>query len=310
MSPPIMTTHLFLLLFVLASSSTTAAAFDCFTTQHDLYAAVDAVLWNRQRQAVSADYRPLASAVAIETKYGPQWSDWCFAPSLQNLSHTFSAQRNPLAAEHVRDDDFGRWDVRFVTDFSHLWHGAIWYTGRGLEQWDIGAAVVDSTEIYMEGLFQDCCHGAHQWKGDGSGWDTSKVVNAASMFRGSAAAVGMRTDRWNVSRLQNAAHMWDNATAFDQDLCAWSLPATADVTDMFRGTACPNPQDFVAGVAACHVCSNSSSSAMEGDTATADPFVKSSISDVSAAAAGTTTMTWSIWNIATATAATILLWSL
>jgi len=269
--PPVsaLTTVRTLLLLVLLTATamtatvTTATAYDCFPTTHDLHAAVDAVLWNRQRLKVSPDYTPLSAAKAVAAVYGPTMGAWCVSPAVTNLSHTFSAQRNPLVRQFFGtssnsnndDDNVGAWNVSHVTDFSYMFYGARRVVGS-LDPWQTSRAV------HMQGMFQDCCHGA--WRGNLSAWNVSSVVHFRDMFRGSAAAAaavanGVRL--WNVSSAADAAHMFEGVSDFDADLCDWALPVDAVTTDMFRDTACPMPQtDLVVGVAACHDCSSSSSS--------------------------------------------------
>ena len=67
-----------------------SSSYNCFTSTEHLYAAVDAVLWNRQRTAISPHYTPLSAFTAVTAVYGPRMSQWCFAPELTSLARVFS----------------------------------------------------------------------------------------------------------------------------------------------------------------------------------------------------------------------------
>ena len=68
---------------------------------------------------------------------------------------------------------------------------------------------------------------------DISSWNTSNVINMASMFRNSFA-FDQDIGNWNTSNVINMASMFRNSFAFDQDIGNWNTAAVTDMNDMFR----------------------------------------------------------------------------
>lgn len=53
---------------------------------------------------------------------------------------------------------------------------------------------------------------------------------------------------WDISNVESFDYMFNEAQAFDQDLCSWGslMQVSANVTNMFMDSACPDPGDPVA----------------------------------------------------------------
>ena len=70
---------------------------------------------------------------------------------------------------------------------------------------------------------------------DISGWKTSNVVNANSMFYG-AEEFNQDISGWNTQSLKEADYMFFNASQFSQDLSKWNLTRLESADFMFYGT--------------------------------------------------------------------------
>jgi len=65
---------------------------------------------------------------------------------------------------------------------------------------------------------------------------------------------------WDVSSVVNMYWIFYYAASFNQNLCAWGRyleGRSVDLTEAFKGTACPRQNDYVAsnGGPLCHACS-------------------------------------------------------
>jgi hypothetical protein len=63
---------------------------------------------------------------------------------------------------------------------------------------------------------------------------------------------------WNTSKVSNMAFMFNSATSFNQDLCAWynNLQIGTSVDDMFSSSSCTNAAnpDFITKLSFCQAC--------------------------------------------------------
>lgn len=221
--------------------------FRCFESTEELYAAVDAVLWNavincdtvlgNGESSVTTSNKnasQLSSAVAAYQIYGSEMNAWCVG-KLTNFSRTFSSARNSAISLHFRGDVF-LWDVANATDMSYMFEGAAFFDGFQLGTWN-------TTSVrHMDGMFLETATAAI-WEGDLSTWDVSNVITANSMFQGSQVLFNSTFNdiaQWKLSSLHSAVSMFDSNIRFRYDLCPWGsyLHKEANVMNMFRTTAC------------------------------------------------------------------------
>jgi surface protein len=75
------------------------------------------------------------------------------------------------------------------------------------------------------------------------------------MFQG-ATNFNQAVDKWNVSKVTSMRSMFEVATSFNQDLCAWynKLKLTTDVNNMFIGSGCDSSTDPDTKDSFCQAC--------------------------------------------------------
>ncbi|NAS14355.1 BspA family leucine-rich repeat surface protein [Poritiphilus flavus] len=83
----------------------------------------------------------------------------------------------------------------------------------------------------MSGMF----HGAANFNGNISSWNTAKVNSMKSMFSG-ASGFNQDIGSWNTSQVTNMEGMFYQATAFDQDLGTWDLGNVTNGSDMLNNS--------------------------------------------------------------------------
>ena len=150
------------------------------------------------------------------------------------------------------DFDLSLWNIRNVQTMQGMFHTAVAFTGRGLEQWQTSAtALVD-----LSHAFQDTWN----FNADLSAWNTDSVKDLTATFA-SASAFDQDLSRWNVASVERFVETFHGAHAFNQDLCAWRTQAkgTSVWDKTFIETACPDSntpyfQDGTWTGSFCHVC--------------------------------------------------------
>lgn len=171
-----------------------------FTSQDELYMAVDAVLELELLDSKSDQPQRATALRELLRPYGgssmAQWN----VQALTNFSHLFSRQRNPAVTEIPSATtttllhDLSHWDVSSATDLSFMFYQA--------EQW----ASDDATT----------------WP-----WDTSRVVTMQSMFHGASLFNGNITS-WNTGNVRSMARMFSDVWSFDQDISGWDMRQVVD----------------------------------------------------------------------------------
>jgi surface protein len=71
-------------------------------------------------------------------------------------------------------------------------------------------------------------------------WDVSAVTNMGGMFN-NATAFDQDISGWDVSSVTDMNSMFNNATAFDQDISGWDVSSVTDMNYMFYGTIFNQP---------------------------------------------------------------------
>ena len=63
----------------------------------------------------------------------------------------------------------------------------------------------------------------------------SKVINIQAMFN-NATAFNQNIGNWHIPSIENMSYLFNNATSFDQDLSDWNVSSTTHMENMFRDT--------------------------------------------------------------------------
>ena len=129
------------------------------------------------------------------------------------------------------NQDIADWDVSSVTDFSSMFQNSMFNSEIGI--WNIESA------IYLDNMFQDS-----PFNQDIGSWDVLLVEDFHDMFKGSS--FNQDISEWFPAVATDMGEMFEDATDFNQDLCAWSgflVSRDVNVTMMFDGTACPDTSD-------------------------------------------------------------------
>ena len=87
----------------------------------------------------------------------------------------------------------------------------------------------------MEGMFRN----APAFNGDLGRWKVHNVRNMNSMFDNAASYEGKGLDQWNrrLSSLRFAAHMFNEAAAFNGNVQGWQLPENCSLKGTFRNAS-------------------------------------------------------------------------
>jgi len=211
---------------------------------------------------------------------------------LSNFSRVFDAERNVLAAqfddpsiqywdmsaatslrrmfrgwriETAMNQPLGRWQVGKVHDFGEVFAGSNNFA-QDLSSWDVSRATTMDCMFCRASFFNSPLN---RWNVSrvtnlnnflSSGvtfnqpldqWDVSSVTNfERALYR--TVIFNQDLSSWNVSQAANLKAMLGSAEQFDYNLCTWNV--RGNVSGMFTGSACPNPEDPVSGVNVCHDC--------------------------------------------------------
>jgi surface protein len=145
------------------------------------------------------------------------------------------------------NESLTNWNVERVTSMKAMFAGAS-IMERSLFGWN-PISCLDMSEMFRD---------AEKYSRDISSWDVSSVENFDSMFENSV--YNRDLSAWDVSSGTSFVRMSYNAKDFDQNLCTWNISDTADVNEMFMGTACPETNDpnvnFMDVSPICYKCSN------------------------------------------------------
>jgi surface protein len=143
------------------------------------------------------------------------------------------------------DDDISAWDVSGVIDMTQMFGGASIFN-HPISGWDV-SSVTGMREMFG---------GTSLFNQPISGWDVSSVTNMSYMFKSSAFVQDISS--WDVSSVTNMRYMFQQATEFDENLCAWGCKVpSGDFANMFTSSGCPTPYDNTPtpdGTSWCHAC--------------------------------------------------------
>ena len=172
-------------------------------------------------------------------------SEWSFGDALFNLG--VSDSEKMLSISSWGDLQFGtntfqsfyqcnNLDLSFVSDLPNL-----------------------SNTLYLDGCFSDCntlttINRSNEWNtsnvvnmasmfynsdnfnSDITTWDTSNVTNMFNMFSNSYA-FNQPIGSWNVSNVTNMSRMFDNAISFNQNLNSWDVGSVTNMSFMFNSAS-------------------------------------------------------------------------
>jgi Mycoplasma protein of unknown function, DUF285 len=164
-----------------------------FSTTNELYQAVDAY-----QEAATAATALLYGDNSVQDsdvarRYGYPMATWNVS-RLTNFSSVFDGTRNPNLVDTF-DEDLSGWDVSRATEMFRTFFGLSQYTGRGLEQWNVGRVT------NLRSMFSF----AYNFRGNISYWSVSKAVFLKRMFSDSLFNVDISL--WDVSNAQDLGWM-------------------------------------------------------------------------------------------------------
>lgn len=113
-----------------------------------------------------------------------------------------------------------------------MFSGAESFVGN-ISTWDV------SNVYSMYGTFRD----ATKFNSDLNAWDVSSVTSMNSLFYNAISFNGSLSN-WQLSTIgMNADNMFNNASAFNQELCGWGDTFPYDSTDVFVNSGCEYQDD-------------------------------------------------------------------
>ena len=101
------------------------------------------------------------------------------------------------------DWEFKGADTSNVQDMTSVFHGARYFKGKGIGDWDV------SNVNKFGNMFNNC----HQFVSDLSAWDTSSATNMAGMFR-NCYTYNSDLSGWDVANVTNARDFSRNANSY------------------------------------------------------------------------------------------------
>ena len=125
-----------------------------------------------------------------------------------------------------------KWQTSSLTNMGGMFSGAESFVGN-ISTWDV------SNVYSMYGTFRD----ATKFNSDLNTWDVSSVTSMNSLFYNAISFNGSLSN-WQLSTIgMNADNMFNNASAFNQELCGWGDTFPYDSTDVFVNSGCEYQDD-------------------------------------------------------------------
>jgi surface protein len=180
-------------------------------------------------------------------------SNVTFARSLFLFASSFNQDVSTKTINVGQPNEYIAWDVSQVSSMTNLFFGAAAFN-QDIGNWDTSAVTNMSYMFNSATLFNE----------DIGSWDVSSVTNMSAMFQ-SANAFNQPIGDWNVSRVNafnsmfqnnlgfnnggssninnwvinttstvNMSRMFQNATAFNQDIGGWDTGSVTNMTSMLQ----------------------------------------------------------------------------
>lgn len=122
--------------------------------------------------------------------------------------------------------DVSKWDTKSMTEMIRMFSGCETVTELDVSGWKTDKVT------HMNEMFSGT--GISQIAVNGSGWDTSKLVNSYGMFEDCTNLTPIDLSTWNVSKLEDTSEMFADSGLTSIDLSKWDESIVNSVYDMFR----------------------------------------------------------------------------
>lgn len=123
------------------------------------------------------------------------------------------------------DYDVSKWDVSSVWNFSEMFWGCKYFTGKGLENWKVSIGTDFQSMFYDYSVF-DCDLGS---------WKIPKAYTISYMFYNCYEFKGKGLEKWDTHSIQQMKGTFMNCVSFDRNLSKWLVFNVRDMWKMFQG---------------------------------------------------------------------------
>ncbi len=155
-------------------------------------------------------------------KFKPQLKDALVA----EIERATTAKGNMVDLNYI--------DTSAITDMSSLFRKdhevSLEVEGYGFHEFNGDISMWDTSKVRtMEEMFQDNT----VFNIDISGWKVLEVENMRQMFVG-ATSFNQNIGTWNVAAVTDMKSMFESATSFNQNIGTWNVAAVTDMRSMFQ----------------------------------------------------------------------------
>ena len=124
--------------------------------------------------------------------------------------------------------DFTAWAprVKHVKDFSDMFRGCRYFTGKGVKTWLMDK---NNKAVNLSGMFAEC----EKFVEDVSLWKVDNVENMSSLFDICKSYNGKGLEKWNVSNVKDMSCMFRSNNKNEVDLKDWDVSNVENMSYMF-----------------------------------------------------------------------------
>lgn len=124
--------------------------------------------------------------------------------------------------------DFTAWAprVKHVKDFSDMFRGCLYFTGKGVKTWLMDK---NNKAVNLSGMFAEC----EKFVEDVSLWKVDNVENMSSLFDICKSYDGKGLEKWNVSNVKDMSCMFRSNNKNNVDLKGWDVSHVENMSYMF-----------------------------------------------------------------------------
>ena len=124
--------------------------------------------------------------------------------------------------------DFTAWAprVKHVKDFSDMFRGCRYFTGKGVATWLMDK---NNKAVNLSGMFAEC----EKFVEDLSLWKVDNVENMAALFDNCKSYNGKGLEKWNVSNVKDMSCMFRSNNNNKADLKDWDVSHVENMSYMF-----------------------------------------------------------------------------